>query len=644
MAQSVQQDGVLRVPYSLESLPTKRQATNMPVGHRAEGDTIFYEDFANGFNGNTSFGAWTFEGTNGDVWRHSIYGPTGAYSNTTQIIGSTSAANGFMIFASDSANTNWSANPPVIVGTPVNLEGSLVSPLLDLSAYTYVSLQFEQRLRWCCGTTDAPHRVEVSTDGGATWTEIANTGNATDVNQLSPTQLLQYNISDAIAADPANVKIRFRHNADAATSHYFWQIDDVLLFELPQYDIRLDYGFVSNLANAMEYGRIPLDQFENNNVIYVGGGYNNFGWNQDHTNIALDVEVRDAGDNVVAQTTVNPTLENEELIPVALPATTLAPGLHTVDFTLYSDQEPVGGPFFSSNTVPTRHFEVTADPNAVYSLDNIDNHPDDQLVVGSIGSNSFDNNHEGMIVFTQYNVSTPRYVHGLDIRIARGTSGTTVGTQISIALYDSLDIFADTASYTPNLTNPIAESLDLYEITQQDSLNGIISLDFPAPVLLEDHIYYAGVQLYGSETSRVRILDDMTVPQPGWASLMYLPNSPAAGNPANRVWSNGNALAIRLVSNLTVGIDELARNAEVSLYPNPTNGLTRFDYTLHTDAPVTIEFTDIAGKLVKTFYEGQRAAGEHRLQFDTTNLGEGVYLYTLRADEARTTGRMVVVK
>ncbi|MCB0765314.1 MAG: hypothetical protein KDB84_11445, partial [Flavobacteriales bacterium] len=79
----------------------------------------------------------------------------------TQRIVSTSVANGYMLFASDSANSDWSVTPPVIVASPTNWEGSLVSPLLDLSSTPYVEIEFQQRLRYCC--QDAPNFLEVST-------------------------------------------------------------------------------------------------------------------------------------------------------------------------------------------------------------------------------------------------------------------------------------------------------------------------------------------------------------------------------------------------------------------------------------------------------------------------------------------------
>ena len=86
----------------------------------------------NGLDGNNGgVGPWSVEGPNGNIWKFQNTGPNGAYTTGNQYIQSTTAANGAAIFASDSANTDWSVTPIAIVASPVNWEASLVSPLLD---------------------------------------------------------------------------------------------------------------------------------------------------------------------------------------------------------------------------------------------------------------------------------------------------------------------------------------------------------------------------------------------------------------------------------------------------------------------------------------------------------------------------------
>nr|MDQ3101874.1 T9SS type A sorting domain-containing protein [Bacteroidota bacterium] len=91
---------------------------------------------------------------------------------------------------------------------------------------------------------------------------------------------------------------------------------------------------------------------------------------------------------------------------------------------------------------------------------------------------------------------------------------------------------------------------------------------------------------------------------------------------------------------------ELASGAGLSAqnFPNPTNGATRLVYDLIGSAPVTIELFDVSGKVVMSFNEGNKAPGQHQLNFNVTGLEAGVYFHVLRAGDSEVTGRMVVVK
>src|SRR5690606_17467887 len=110
-------------PPQLEMLQEDAQVVTPSISALTGGqrDVVFTEDFANGLAGNNGFGAWTVEGPNGNVWRFNTNSPNGAYTTGNQYIQSTTAANGAAIFASDSANTDWSATPPAIVASPVDL-------------------------------------------------------------------------------------------------------------------------------------------------------------------------------------------------------------------------------------------------------------------------------------------------------------------------------------------------------------------------------------------------------------------------------------------------------------------------------------------------------------------------------------------
>jgi hypothetical protein len=633
-AQSVVMDQQLRPATADDVLPQ----TSHPSQIGGERDILFSEDFANGLAGNNGVGAWTVSGPDGNIWRRKVTGPLGAYTPTSERIQSTTVTNGYMLFNSDSANSSWNGNTPTALPTDqfTNWEGSLESPALDLSATPNAQLQFQQRLRYCCSS--APQFVEVSVDGGNSWPHSIDVGSDFATNTLSPTETREINLTPFISGGNAsNVKFRFRHNAEAGTSHYHWQIDDVQIVDQPQYDLLLDYALISNTTQGNEPGRIPTSQLVNGGI-NLGGGFNNFGWDT-HNNINLMIDV--TGPEAFQHTINVPQLESPDTVDVweLVTPPQMPVGLYTANFTLTSDEEPDTSDLFENNTVPARTFQIT---ETIYSLDNIGNHPAGQQVTSSLGSASFTDNEDGGMAMTQYHILAPMEVYGLDVILQNtGTSATQAGGQIVMALRDSADIFVDMVTFTPNLTNALAET-DLITVEQMHVTLGRISADFTSPITLQPGIYYASVEMYGSgDNNRISIVDDETVPQPGWSSLMYLPNDP---NSPNRVWSNGNAFGIRLRTTSSVGIEENSSLTNVSVMPNPTTGITILNYTIAESAPVTIDLTDVAGKLVRTYVVGNKAAGQHQLNMDLADLQNGAYNYTVNVGASRSSGRIIIAK
>lgn len=72
-------------------------------------------------------------------------------------------------------------------------------------------------------------------------------------------------------------------------------------------------------------------------------------------------------------------------------------------------------------------------------------------------------------------------------------------------------------------------------------------------------------------------------------------------------------------------------------YPNPFTQHTTIEYTLREDSPVTLQISDITGRLVRQLLDEKQAKGVHQVTFDARNLPAGLYLGKLRVgDEVRT--------
>ncbi len=79
-----------------------------------------------------------------------------------------------------------------------------------------------------------------------------------------------------------------------------------------------------------------------------------------------------------------------------------------------------------------------------------------------------------------------------------------------------------------------------------------------------------------------------------------------------------------------------------STYPNPSVGLTNFEFSLPVTMSFRMEVFDLLGRTQAVPASGTFAAGPHLVEFDTRGWPAGVYLYRTSAGPFSSTGRMVV--
>lgn len=100
---------------------------------------------------------------------------------------------------------------------------------------------------------------------------------------------------------------------------------------------------------------------------------------------------------------------------------------------------------------------------------------------------------------------------------------------------------------------------------------------------------------------------------------------------------------------VTVGTDVSGFNENslngfrvLETYPNPTNNMTNVRYELGVASQVSLVVTDITGKVVYKTNATHQNAGQFTLNLGTDNLNNGVYNYTLTANNASISKRIVV--
>ncbi len=78
--------------------------------------------------------------------------------------------------------------------------------------------------------------------------------------------------------------------------------------------------------------------------------------------------------------------------------------------------------------------------------------------------------------------------------------------------------------------------------------------------------------------------------------------------------------------------------------PNPFNPKTRIGFTLDQMAPVNLLVHDLGGRVVYRQNLGALPGGEHEILLFAQDWASGIYLYTIQADDAQASGRLLLLK
>jgi hypothetical protein len=475
---------------------------------------------------------------------------------------------------------------------------------IDCSMYPNVVLEFNQRVRmW--QTTETI--FEVSNDNGATWLAFpVNLDKATSTLYQENSQV---NISSA-AGGQANVKIRLRY---IGSWDYAWLVDDLKIVEQPAYDLRSLAPFIAGTNNlGIEYGKTPVAHLD---ASYdIGGNVFNFGAST-NTNTVANVNF---GAGLTYNYSIGSILTNDTIAYGATETPNLTTGVYNGTYTVSSTEEASGSALFANN-IFNRNFEVT---NNVYALDGIGVNPTSTQTTTTLGSNSF-NTPTGTIFANMYHLrggNTNNVVVSLEIGIS---SATTAGTSIQVAMIDTATFFADGYQSLTDLNGNIAES-DFYTVTAADVSAGKITVFFPQPVALADDAYYAAVLTEVNAANIIRILNDETVLQPSYASMIHLIG--------DATYSNGNAFAIRMNMGV-LGLDESA-NANLSVYPNPSSDVVTIESNMTEGS---IQIIDLTGKVV-----ANKTVNGVATAINTSALTNGMYTVILTNGSTVETRKFIV--
>ena len=467
--------------------------------------------------------------------------------------------------------------------------------------------------------------VEVSTNGGTDWTMVASnddlvatTANVTNVYPRPDTR--RFNIAAAIAADPANVSIRLfwngaQNGANTNYIEYGWYVDNIRVVEGFSYDTSIDStSFRSGVngqvsATGLEYGMVPVTQIapiEFSSQIVNNGG-------QVQTGSFLNVVVTDPSNTTT--TLVSPSIDLAVSATDVFTTPTFTPtatGTYQIEFT--ANQTNTDGN--ATDNVDNASFAVT---NNTYSRDN-----------GTVGGgfSNFSNNNNGAVTIGNImEIFADGVVGAMDVVV---TSATTNVGQI---VYGRIFLFdANSNSY-----NEIA-STDEYEITSGDlGPNNPIRLYISGGVLnvSAGQDLLVAVAHYGGNPGVV--IGSAQQVQQG-SVLGY------SGSTLTTL-TDPEAIMVRLDMRDFASISKENESTLLSVgqnVPNPFSNQATINYNLTESADVYLEVHDVTGKVVATYNEGLRAAGEHNITLSADQLSNGIYFYTFKANDFSVTKQMVV--
>ena len=625
----------------------------LEVAQRGGGTILFYEDFANGFEGNNGIGAWTAEDTGeGMIWQavdeagngyyadgtaSGVQPPAGEFSTNIASINSTTADNGWMVFDCDYFNT------PISEGYE-NTEGWITSPTLDFSAVGSVVITWEQYFRYCCYPY-APIYLQVSNDGGATWTTFDAHGSFIESANTASANVLTTSVDiSCAAAYSAEVQVRFSYlqapETGDAYSHYYWGIDDVTISENPvANDLAVVQVTNGDVYNVFEYRVTPLEQAipEADGGLLAGVLYRNNG-NADQDETTVTVKIYDEGGTELSSTTTelgtvnsfanaaNCPANSQDTVYVATGWTPTATGNYVLEATIASANEDESS---DDNTLS----KVIVYTDDEYGHDDestldVEFTPRDSDIEGLFNPCGYGN------YFHMHNAGSMAY--GVTVRFGPSCGGGDLEFETRLYTYDGAVGLTDSPFETTYWTYD-----DAWTPSGVDN-SDFVYLPFEDPIeLTNENFYFVGVINEFESEAQLTVLgnaDSDTDNSTGDYNLT------GAGD---YVWFTSQTAtpAIRLILSERVGIDEIANRNGIELHqnvPNPANGTTMIRFELLQARNVTVEMRDLQGRLIQAVERGQLPAGTHQVDLNIADLQGGIYTYTLVADGMRLTKKMMV--
>ncbi|NOT38053.1 MAG: T9SS type A sorting domain-containing protein [Saprospiraceae bacterium] len=268
--------------------------------------------FANGLGAWTTIGIFSSkpEATVNAIWSHTADGKSkGAYSDLAGAINSPSKADGAAIFDSDFLDNGGVEGNEGLGIAPSPHSGALISPEINCGNAATVSVSFYQYYQNYLSSCT----LEVSSDNGTTWTSYPINENVKPGTGTLRGNRQVIDISNS-AANKSKVIIRFVFSGD----YYFWIIDDVALYTLPENDLGINSVYYAPSNYATPKSQICKETWNFKGTISNLGANPQSGVQYKVEIIGSDRKSRVYADSIYLSNNLN---SNDDNVPVATPKT-----------------------------------------------------------------------------------------------------------------------------------------------------------------------------------------------------------------------------------------------------------------------------------------------------------------------------------
>lgn len=576
--------------------------TNTVITAKAGGDVVWQ----NGFGATDA--PWTMGNTATGAQGAWVVGPTYPTQMNTYM-GSFPAAVGNM--ASFNGIQYLLAASPA---NPVGLQNAYIeSAAIDMSAAGMVAISWDQIYRRF--NHDLTF-VDVSTDGGTVWTSYPVNGSVVP-NASSTKNNVTLNVA---TASSTNVKIRFRWESltadNAYGSGYGWAIDNVKITE--GYDNNVSLLNLYNTVGeaGLTYSKIPVAQTANAGKMSFGARVKNTGIN------TQDIILNMAGPSYTQ------TSNTKSVVTLAIDSLEIATangftiptsvGSSTITGTLASNNTLVN----TTDDVATTKIEVT---NKIYAVDGFDGTP--ESITGRFtGWQNGTGDAEIGVYFEMFETASVGAIQIGIANVAAAEQVDYIGKAIQGKIWN-------VTTETPVLVDNSYE----YQI-KASSFGNIVTAYMISPVSLTAGQTYLVTAAFaaGAEIPVAMAGSSIGGSVAGFNGGV-ITGLRASDEEANLV----RCPVVRLDFNDYTGVNEIAAQFDLNVYPNPFSSNTEVAFELKNDAKVSINVTDITGRTVSTVDSQMYTSGAHTVSINGTNLNAGVYNCTITIGNNVITKRIV---